>query len=113
MAEYLNAKCSICGKMYHVCNDCNNTASFTPWRKIACSINCYKIFLALNSYTNKHSAKNETKEILSECDLSELNSFEPNIKMAIEEIMRDEIITKPKKKIQSRTEKGTLKSDTE
>lgn len=93
MAEYLNAKCSICGEKYHVCDDCLNTRTFTPWRKIACSINCYKIFIALNDFTNKRETKERTRQFLSELDLSELESFEENIKLKIKEIM-----SQPKRK---------------
>lgn len=94
MAEYLNARCSICGTKYHVCNDCSNTKAFTPWRKIVCSIDCYKIYMALSAYTNGYATKEETKSILKEYDLSQLDTFEENIKASIKEILKED---KPKK----------------
>lgn len=90
MSEYLNARCSICNTAYHVCNDCTKTESFTPWRKIACSVNCYGIYMALSGYTNGKSSKNETKDILSKYDLSNLNSFRENIKKCILDIQKEE-----------------------
>lgn len=89
MAEYLNAKCSICGTKYHVCNDCKNTKSFTPWKMVACSMNCYKIFMALRDYTNGYAAKEETKNILKDSDLSNLETFEENIKASIKNILKE------------------------
>lgn len=86
MAEYLNAKCSICGRKYHVCNDCAAAKSFTPWRKVACSVDCYRIFTVLNDYTNGRTDKEETKKLLSRYDLSGKDTFEANIKASIEEI---------------------------
>lgn len=94
MAEKLNATCSICGTKYHVCNDCSNTKSFAPWKRITCSTDCYKIFLILSNYTNKYISKDEAKKELSECNISNLESFEDNIKSSIKEIMKE---TKQKK----------------
>lgn len=105
MAEYLNARCSICGQKYHVCSDCTNTKSFTPWRKVACSIDCYKIFMALSLYTNRYATKEETREIIKGYDLSKLDTFEDNIKTSIQEILKE---TKPKK-IRSTTNKAIEK----
>lgn len=90
MADYLNAKCSICGKLYHICNDCANTKSFTPWRAIADTLNCYKIFLILRDYTNGYTKKEEAKQLLKGCDLSELETFEDNIKISIKEILTED-----------------------
>lgn len=45
-----NHHCIVCGSGYHFCNDCNKVASFTPWRKIACSVECYQAHLAYIEY---------------------------------------------------------------
>lgn len=90
MKEYLNADCGICSTRYHICPDCSGAKAFTPWRKIVCSPNCYKIYIALSSYTNGHAAKDETKEILKELDLSQSETFKDNIKAAIKEIMAED-----------------------
>lgn len=112
MSEKSNAKCSICGTRYHICNDCNNAVSFTPWRTIACSINCYKIFLAINDYTNGRSSKSETKSILYNCDLSEMDSFEKNIKDAIVTILQDDVVRGAKKRTQNKANMDIMENNT-
>lgn len=107
MAEYLNAKCSICGKKYHVCADCANTKSFMPWKTIACSIDCYKIFIALRDYTNGYSTKEDIKPILEKCDLSELGNYEDNIKNSIMEILKKPV-TKKTRNIIKKTDENKL-----
>ena len=88
MAQELNATCDICGKKYHVCNSCKEVKSFTPWRTVTDTMQHYLIFLALSEYT-KTKDKEKAKEELSKCDLSELDTFNENIKTAIKEIMAE------------------------
>lgn len=101
MAENnINAYCKICGQGYHVCNSCQNQKVFKPWRSIVDSIEHYKIYLAIHSYTiskNKELAKEE----LQKCNLTGLESFNPEIKSVIKEIME----TSVKVKISSRKRK--------
>ena len=89
MSEKLNAKCDICGKRYHICNTCREITSFTPWRMVTDTIEHYKIFLILSEYTQDEN-KSKARESLSSCDLSELDSFNDNIKNVIKEIMKEE-----------------------
>ena len=88
MSQELNATCDICGKKYHVCNSCKEVKSFTPWRTVTDTMQHYLIFLALSKYT-KTKDKEKAKEELSKCDLSELDTFNENIKTAIKEIMAE------------------------
>ncbi|MEY8352601.1 hypothetical protein AALB39_04500 [Lachnospiraceae bacterium 54-53] len=99
-----NAKCSICGKRYHLCLNCSNTKTFTPWRSITDTIECYKIFLIIRDYTNKYISKVEARSQLENYDLSELDSFEDNIRSVINEIFVED---KPNKK------KASVKNDTD
>lgn len=96
----INAYCSICGKGYHICNSCKEQKTFTPWRTVADSIEHYKIYLSIHGYSiskDKENAKNE----LENCDLSDLESFKPEVKAVIKEIMtetkRTKIISKKEK----------------
>ena len=89
MSQELNATCDICGKKYHVCNSCKEVKSFTPWRTVTDTMQHYLIFLALSEYT-KTKDKEKAKEELSKCDLSELDTFNENIKTVIKEIMAEE-----------------------
>ena len=88
MAQELNATCDICGKKYHICSSCKEVKSFTPWRTVTDTMQHYLIFLALSEYT-KTKDKEKAKEELSKCDLSELDTFNENIKIAIKEIMAE------------------------
>ena len=88
MAQELNATCDICGKKYHICSSCKEVKSFTPWRTVTDTMQHYIIFLALSEYT-KTKDKEKAKDELSKCDLSELDTFNENIKTAIKEIMAD------------------------
>jgi len=87
--ENLNATCSICGKKYHMCVTCSEVKSFMPWRTIVDTVNCYKIFLILRDYTNKSKTKESAKADLEKCDLSEISTFIPEVKSAVEEILKD------------------------
>ena len=71
-----------------MCNSCKDVKSFTPWRTVTDTMQHYLIFLALSEYT-KTKDKEKAKEELSKCDLSELDTFNENIKTAIKEIMAD------------------------
>lgn len=81
-----NAYCSICGRPYKVCRTCAEQKTFKPWRTVADTIEHYKIYMAIHSYTvskNKERAKKE----LEKCDLSGLEEFNPEIKKVIKGIM--------------------------
>ncbi len=100
----INAYCSICGKGYKMCNSCVEQKSIKPWRTVTDTIEHYKIYLAIHGYTvskDKESAKKE----LEQCNLSELESFNSEIKSVIKEIMAE-----PRKNFVSKKEKNTLES---
>ncbi len=88
MSQELNATCDICGKKYHICSSCKEVKSFTPWRTVTDTMQHYLIFLALSEYT-KTKDKEKAKDELSKCDLSELDTFNENIKTVIKEIMAE------------------------
>jgi len=86
-------KCTICNKEYEICNTCKNQKVFKPWRTVTDTIDHYKIYLAIHGYTvtkNKEQARKE----LANCDLSGLESFNPEIKSAINEIMETPVKVK-------------------
>lgn len=89
----INAFCTICGKGYHVCNTCLEQKTFKPWRTVVDSIEHYKIYLAIHEYTISKD-KDVAKKELSHCDLSDLESFKPEIKNVIKEIMKETKKTK-------------------
>lgn len=109
MAENnINAYCKICDQGYHICNTCKNQKIFKPWRTVTDTIEHYKIYLAIHSYTiskNKELAKEE----LQKCNLTGLESFNPEIKSVIKEIME----TPVKVKISSRKRKEYIEVENE
>lgn len=119
MAQELNATCDICGKPYRVCNSCKEVKSFTPWRTVTDTMQHYLIFLALSEYT-KTKDKEKAKEELSKCDLSELDTFNENIKTVIREIMAEgkekivETVSEEniKENVEIKPQKSTRKSRT-
>ena len=94
MDNNINAHCSICNEGYHICNTCKNEKKFKPWRTVTDTIEHYKIYMAIHGYTitkNKDIAKAE----LQNCDLSDLETFKPEIKSVIKEIMDEPVKVKP------------------
>lgn len=82
-----NSVCAICGRPYYCCNDSLAAKSFTPWKKIVDSMEHYKIFMALMSYTNQSIDKKQAADELKSCDLSGIEGFPENIRAAIDEIL--------------------------
>ena len=119
MSQELNATCDICGKKYHICSSCKEVKSFTPWRTVTDTMQHYLIFLALSEYT-KTKDKEKAKEELSKCDLSELDTFNENIKTVIKEIMAEgkekivETVSEEnvKENVEIKPQKSTRKSRT-
>ena len=119
MAQELNATCDICGKKYHICSSCKEVKSFTPWRTVTDTMQHYLIFLALSEYT-KTKDKEKAKEELSKCDLSELDTFNENIKTVIKDIMAEgkekivETVSEEnvKENVEIKPQKSTRKSRT-
>ena len=117
MSQELNATCDICGKKYHICSSCKEVKSFTPWRTVTDTMQHYLIFLVLSEYT-KTKDKEKAKEELSKCDLSELDTFNENIKSAIKEIMAEEKNVETvseetvKENVEIKPQKSTRKSRT-
>jgi len=86
MSEKNNAACTICGKKYQLCATCASAQSYTGWRKITDTTNCYKLFILLQQYTNKRITAKEAKAHLNGLDLTELSTFLPHVKQAIDQI---------------------------
>lgn len=95
MAEKMNARCSICGKGYHVCSTCKSTKTLTPWKTIADTVDCYKIFTVVKQYTDKLITKDKAKEILEQVNIPK--DLLPHIKIVVDEIMLSKTIEKATK----------------
>lgn len=49
-----NHRCIVCGNGYDHCDNCDKMSSFVPWRKVACSVECYQAHLAFLDYRDIH-----------------------------------------------------------
>lgn len=108
MAENLNATCNICNTKYHLCKSCSSAKTFMPWRMVCCSIDCYKVYMTLSSYTNGKCSKIEAKEMLDKCNLSNIKQFNPAISSAITEICKNDTLKKKNKRTLSESYKTEL-----
>ncbi len=85
MPKKPNAVCSICGQPYYVCNACKSPKSLTPWRIVADTMDCYKVYTILRHYANGAVARETAQKQLEACALPQ--TFQPHIRAAIDEIM--------------------------
>lgn len=111
-----NAVCKVCGRSYRICGHCPSTAglSYTPWRKICDTSDCYGIFLAVWGYNSGQNSAEETKEQLSKLDLGrvETETFDPDIKKVINKLMSpNRSAKKSKNKVTAEATEGDHKED--
>lgn len=62
MGETKKATCSICGKQYDLCLSCRKELSIKPWKEVADTENCYKLYMCLLQFNNGHLSKDEAKK---------------------------------------------------
>ena len=96
----INSYCKICGRGYHSCSSCSEQKNIRPWRSIVDSIEHYKIYMAIHEYSISKNKEKAKQELLS-CDLSDLETFNPEIKTVVHKIMSDP----PKMKSSARNRK--------
>lgn len=86
MSNQETATCVICGKKYKVCLSCKDQIKLKPWRSIADTIDCYKIFLAVTQYNNGYISKDEAKKQLETIKFNK-NDLSESVRNKINEIM--------------------------
>lgn len=89
MSEKNNAECSICGSPYHVCVSCKDEISATPWKVHTDTSEHFKVYQILHGYSTGVYSKEEAKKRFDRVDLSDLNSFRPNIKSVVKNILKE------------------------
>lgn len=100
-------KCQVCGNEYKYCVYCEEFNHEPKWRMLFDTDNCRKIFHAVSDYLVNEIDANEAKKILSECDISNPNRFNENVKKVIQELFQNEnstekIVGNPAKRMSSR-----------
>ena len=89
MAEK-NAYCAICGNPYYVCMSCFDSMRLSPWKIHTDTSEHFKVYQIIHGFTGNVYSKDEAKLKLSKIDLSDMESFRPNIKEIIKEILKEE-----------------------
>ena len=88
MGNSETAVCIVCGKKYKPCLSCQNQMKLKPWRTIADTADCYKIFLALAQYQNGYLSKEEAGRQLAQISYNKDELSEP-IRNQVREILAD------------------------
>ena len=88
MAEN-NAVCSICGKEYYACLSCHDSIKVNPWKVFADTSEHYKVFQIVRGYNTGVYTKDEARVKLNNVNLDDMNSFVPNIKKTIKDILKE------------------------
>lgn len=100
-----NAICITCGKPYELCLACERTKSnWQPWKMFADTKNCYDVYEIINDYKFENITKEKAKELLENCNLTDLNSYKDSIKDIINEILS----TKEVKEVEETIEEVSL-----
>ena len=89
MAEN-NAVCSICGKEYHVCLSCHDSIKVNPWKVFTDTSEHYKVFQVVRGLSTKVYTKEEARDKLKNINLEDLESYMPNIKKTIKDVLKEE-----------------------
>lgn len=89
MAIKTKSTCVVCGSEYDVCLSCKDQDRIKPWRSIADSVDCYKIFLALSQYSNGYISKDEAKRQLGQIQYNK-NTLKEEVHAKVDEIMHTE-----------------------
>lgn len=90
MSEQINAYCTICGSGYHMCLSCKDKMRMSPWKMYTDSAEHYKIHQIIHGYSTKVYTEDEVRDKLKNVDLSDLETFKPNIKAIIKDILGKE-----------------------
>lgn len=95
-------ECLICHSKYEYCPNCDSFINKPRWMFLYHDDNCKNIGVILNDYKAGIKSAADAKFALSKTDLSKKDSFDPDFKALIEEIMEtktdDEKVTPVQKK---------------
>lgn len=83
----LNRTCFVCGKKHSYCPSCYEDRLLETWHIMFHDENCKKIFDIINQYFYKHINVDEAITQLEQCDLTNVESFNEDIKKDIKDIL--------------------------
>lgn len=94
MNEQINATCTVCGSGYHMCLSCKDKMKLSPWKMHTDTAEHFKIHQIIHGFSTGVYNKDEAKNKLKNVDLSDLDTFKPNIKSIIEDILKEDTVVK-------------------
>lgn len=92
MSEHTNATCTVCGKGYYMCLSCKDKMKLSPWKMYTDSAEHYKIHQIIHGFSTKLYTEDEVRMKLKNVDLSDLETFKPNVKSIIKDILNKEVV---------------------
>lgn len=90
MAEKNNAHCTICGKPYYVCMSCLDSLRLSPWKIHTDTAEHFKVSQIVHGISTNVYTKDEARIKLKNVNLDDMDTFKPNIKKIIEDILKEE-----------------------
>lgn len=109
MSEQINSYCTICGNGYHMCLSCKDKMRMSPWKMYTDSAEHYKIHQIIYGLSTKVYTEEEALLKLKNVDLSDLETFKPNIKAIIKGILEKEKIKEETIEMVETEEKAVVK----
>ena len=82
--------CYLCGKDYQYCSTCSQDRMKPVWMSEFHSENCKNIFDICTRFNMKLMSKNEAKEALDTCDLSNKANFKSYVQRDLDVILAEE-----------------------
>lgn len=82
-----NKKCIVCGEVYTYCSGCSEFDKYPRWMSIYHEENCKNIFDITSKFLSSSITKEEAKEELCKCDLSNKKNFHKVILDTVNKIM--------------------------
>lgn len=96
-----NRSCYLCGESYQYCPTCSQDRTKPAWMAEFHSENCKNIFDICTRFNMKMFTKDEAKEAIEKCDLSNKLNFRPSVQNTLSNLLKvDEILLespKPKR----------------
>ena len=86
MSNY-NKKCLLCGKEFKFCPTCQQKGPAEAWKNIFDKEECRTIFHLACDYAQNEVDADTAKSILAKCDLSNKDSYKPDIRRFIDNII--------------------------
>lgn len=81
--------CLCCGKTYSYCNNCYDYRNLPLWMNSFCSDNCKDVWQICTDYNFELITKEEAKEFLSTCDISDTKNLNKCVKRDLGVIMQE------------------------